>query len=135
MLVSAGATTQVTVKNALKMQRRDRRPLGEILIGLGVASDQVTTELGRQMGLTAIDLDAVAASHEAIDSITAEFARENQVFPYHIDDTGRLHVASGQPQRRGAGGAGCSRLPSGRCGWSSPTRSRCAARSTATTRC
>jgi type IV pilus assembly protein PilB len=97
MLVGSGAASPNVVKTALKQQKRDRRPLGEILIGLGVSSDQVTTELGRQMGLTAIDLDAIAASHEAIDSITASFAREHQVFPYMIDDTGRLHVATGHP--------------------------------------
>jgi type IV pilus assembly protein PilB len=97
LLVTAGAATPEMIKAALKQQRRDRRPLGEILVQLGVASDQITVGLGQQMGVTAVDLDAIPVNHEAIDTLSAAFAREHLVFPYLIDDDGRLHVATGRP--------------------------------------
>ena len=100
LLVGTGATSADVVKSALKQQKRDRRPLGEILVQLGVPSDQVTSGLGQQMGRTALDLEAITASHEAIDSVSAAFAREHSVFPYMIDEAGVLHVACNRPDDR-----------------------------------
>ena len=45
LLVEAGAATKDQVKGALKQQRHNHRPLGEILVGLGVRSDVVTQAL------------------------------------------------------------------------------------------
>jgi type IV pilus assembly protein PilB len=97
LLVSAGATTPMMVKVALKQQRRDRRPIGEILVQLGVPSEQVTAGLGQQMGMTAIDLDLLPVSHDAIDTLPAAFAHEHRVFPFLIDPDGRLHLATTKP--------------------------------------
>jgi type IV pilus assembly protein PilB len=97
LLVGAGAASPVLVKAALKQQRRDRRPIGEILVQLGVPSEQIATVLGQQLGMTAIDIDQLPVNHDAIDSLTAEFAHQHSVFPYLIDDDGRLHVATTSP--------------------------------------
>ena len=96
LLIESGISAD-QVKTALKQQRRDRRPLGEILIDLGVPSDKVTSALGVQIGLAPIDLDAVEAEHAAVDSLDAGFVRQHRIFPYRIDDSGRLHIATTNP--------------------------------------
>ena len=103
MLVAGQEATPGQVKNALKQQRRDRRPLGELLVQQGVPSNQVTAALGRQLGLVPIDLDAVEAQHAALDSVTATFARQHNVFPFQIDEDGRLHVATNRPNAADVG--------------------------------
>ena len=98
LLIDAGAVSPDVVKTALKNQRRDRRPIGDLLRALGVPSHQVTRGVSEQLGLATVDLDRVVAAHDAIDSLTAQFAREHSVFPYLIDDEGRLHVATPDPE-------------------------------------
>lgn len=97
LLVQDGAASLDQVKNALRQQRKDHRPLGELLEQLGVPSASVTTAVGWQLGLAPVDLDTIHLQPEAIDSLTALFARKHQVVPYGIDDQGRLHVASTRP--------------------------------------
>jgi type IV pilus assembly protein PilB len=97
LLVQDGAASLDQVKNALRQQRKDHRPLGELLVHLGVPSASVTTAVGWQLGLAPVDLDTTYLQPEAIDSLTALFARQHQVVPYGVDDEGRLHVASTRP--------------------------------------
>ncbi|MGH7687170.1 MAG: GspE/PulE family protein [Candidatus Dormibacteria bacterium] len=97
ILVEQSLVGEDAVKSALKQQRRDRRPIGEILTGLGVPSDSITSALGLQMGLTPVDLDHVEAEHAAIDALDAGFVRQHRIFPLRIDDSGRLHVATPNP--------------------------------------
>jgi type IV pilus assembly protein PilB len=97
LLVQDGAASLDQVKNALRKQRKDRRPLGELLVQLGVPSASVTTAVGWQLGLAPVDLDTIYLQPEAVDSLTALFARQHQVVPYGVDDEGRLHVASTRP--------------------------------------
>ena len=97
LLIQDGAASPDQVKNALRQQRRDRRPLGELLVGLGVPSDVVTRTVGRQLGLAPVDLDVVPIQPEAIDCLTAAFARTHEVVPYKIDEQGALHVATTRP--------------------------------------
>jgi type IV pilus assembly protein PilB len=97
LLILDGAASADQVKNALRQQRRDRRPLGELLVRLGVASESVTTVVGKQLGLAPVDLDTVPIQTDAIDTITPGFAREHEIVPYRIDDQGALYVASNRP--------------------------------------
>jgi type IV pilus assembly protein PilB len=97
LLILDGAASPAQVKNALRQQRRDRRPLGELLVRLGVPSERVMTVLAQQLGLAPVDLDAVVIQPDAIDSLTAGFAREHEIVPYRIDDQGALYVASTRP--------------------------------------
>jgi type IV pilus assembly protein PilB len=97
LLVDAGAATKDQVKHALKQQRHNHRPLGEILVGLGVRSDVVTQALMAKLGLTPLDLDKIEAQPEAVETVTSAFAREHRIFPYALDDEGRLHVATIKP--------------------------------------
>ena len=97
LLVEEGAVSVDQLKSALKEQRRNRRPLGEILRLLGVSSRDVTRGVGAQLGLTAVDLDRIVAAHDAVDSVSAAFARQHFILPYLIDDQGYLHVACANP--------------------------------------
>lgn len=97
VLIDQGGATTELIKKALKLQRRDRRMLGEILLDLGVPSSQVNAALGLQFGVTLLDLDDIEPEHAAIDSLDAGFVRQNQIFPFVIDDAGRLHVATVDP--------------------------------------
>jgi type IV pilus assembly protein PilB len=97
LLVDAGAATKDQVKAALKQQRHNHRPLGEILVGLGVRSDVVTQALTAKLGLTPLDLDRIVAQPEAVETVTSAFAREHKIFPYAIDEEGTLHVATIKP--------------------------------------
>jgi type IV pilus assembly protein PilB len=101
LLVGSGAATKAQVKVALKQQRRDHRPLGEILVSLGVRSDLVTKALIAKLGLTALDLDSVDTQPEAVESVTSAFAREHRIFPYKVDEEGLLHVATIKPDDLG----------------------------------
>lgn len=97
LLIQDGAASANQVKDALRQQRHDRRPIGELLVGLGVPSARVTVVVGQQLGLSPVDIDNVVIQHEAVDSIGAGFAREHGLMPYAIDEQGRLHVATGNP--------------------------------------
>lgn len=97
VLIEQGGATADVVKKALKLQRRDRRKLGEILLDLGVPPSQVNAALGLQFGVTLLDLDDLEPEHAAIDSLEAGFVRQHHVFPYRLDEQGRLHVATIDP--------------------------------------
>jgi type IV pilus assembly protein PilB len=98
LLVGWKVATDDQVRKALKRQRKDRRPLGAILVDLGVPSDRVTGAVGWQMGLTPLELDKVEADWRAVGTIDGTFARARNVFPYHIDDDGVLRVATLNPR-------------------------------------
>ena len=97
VLIESGGATADVVKRALKLQRRDKRRLGEILLDLGVPPSQVNAALGLQFGVTLLDLDDLEPEHAAIDSLDAGFVRQRHIFPYRIDEQGRLHVAAVDP--------------------------------------
>src|ERR1700692_712266 len=97
LLIDSRAASKDQVKVALRLQRRDHRPLGEILVALGVRSDLVTRALTAKRGLIPLDLDTIEAEPEAVESLSAAFAREHRVFPYGVDEDGILHVATIKP--------------------------------------
>ncbi|MGH7722263.1 MAG: GspE/PulE family protein [Candidatus Dormibacteria bacterium] len=97
LLIRAGAASSDQVRMALRRQRRERRPLGELMVQLGVPSQAVTATVGEQLGLAPVDLDSVLIQPDAIDCLTAAFARQHEVVPYAIDDDGAVHVATSRP--------------------------------------
>jgi type IV pilus assembly protein PilB len=101
VLIDSGAASKDQVKVALKLQRRDHRPIGEILVALGVRSDLVTRALSAKLGLIPLDLDSIEAEPEAVESVSAAFAREHRIFPYGVDEEGFLHVATIKPDDLG----------------------------------
>ena len=99
LLIRQGGATADVIKKALKLQRRDRRMLGQILLELGVSPSQVNAALGTQFGVTLLDLDDLEPEHAAVDSLDAGFVRQLHIFPYRIDEQGRLHVATVDPSK------------------------------------
>jgi type IV pilus assembly protein PilB len=97
LLIDSGAATKDQIKVALRLQRRDHRPLGEILVSLGVRSDLVTRALIAKLGLIPLDLDTIEPQPEAVESVSSAFAREHRIFPYGVDEEGFLHVATIKP--------------------------------------
>ena len=98
LLVGWKVTNDDTIRKALKKQRKDHRPIGTLLVELGVPSERVTGAVGWQMGLTPVELDKIEADWRAVHTIDGGFAREKSVFPYRIDDDGVLRVASLNPR-------------------------------------
>ncbi len=98
ILVESRTIKQGAVRDALKRQKRERRPIGEILVDLGLAREQLLYALGRQMGMRPIDLDETAIEVEALDAVDAAIARALEVMPLWIDSEGRLHLASSRPR-------------------------------------
>ncbi|HET9050333.1 MAG TPA: GspE/PulE family protein [Candidatus Dormibacteraeota bacterium] len=97
ILLDQGAATPEAVKRALRRQRRDKRPIGELLVEEGVAEGLVIRAIGLQIGRTAIDVDDLVPDEDALAAIDAATARRLGVLPLRIDVTGRLHVASPSP--------------------------------------
>ncbi|TMB90955.1 MAG: type II/IV secretion system protein, partial [Chloroflexi bacterium] len=92
LLVGWKVTNDDTIRKALKKQRKDRRPIGALLV------DLVTGAVGWQMGLTPVELDKIEADWRAVHTIDGGFAREKNVVPYRIDDEGVLRVATLNPR-------------------------------------
>jgi len=97
LLIEHGVASARLVNKALKRQRRDHRPLGAILVELGVPSDRITHVLSTQIGVAPVDLDRVDVQPEAVDTVSAAYARQYGVLPYMIDDEGRVHIATSNP--------------------------------------
>ena len=74
LLIADGSASSGQVKKALKRQRLTRRPLGEILVTLGVSSERITSMLSSQTGVAPINLDSVVAEPEAVDSVKTDVA-------------------------------------------------------------
>src|SRR6202140_1262267 len=97
VLIDSGAASKDQVKVALKLQRRDHRPIGGISFAPGVPRALGTRALSAKLGLIPLDLDSIEAEPEAVESVSAAFAREHRVFPYGVDEEGFLHVATIKP--------------------------------------
>jgi len=85
------------LSSALRRQRRDHRRLGEVLVELGVPSIAITRAVAKQMAADITDLDGFEIDERAIEMVDGQVARELNIVPTHIDDTGHLHVATSDP--------------------------------------
>ena len=97
ILVGNGVVDGRLIKQALKRQKRDRRPLGELLQELGVREADVINAIGVQIGRAAVDLDDLNPQQEALAALDAGTARRLNVIPISIDAAGRIHFATSRP--------------------------------------
>jgi type IV pilus assembly protein PilB len=97
ILVTNGVVDGRLIKQALKRQRRDRRPLGELLQELGVREADVIAAIGVQIGRAAVDLDDLMPTPEALATLDAGTARRLNVIPVSVDAAGRIHFATSRP--------------------------------------
>jgi len=97
ILVGNGVVDGRLIKQALKRQKRDRRPLGELLQELGVREADVIAAIGTQIGRAAVDLDDLNPQQEALATLDGATARRLNVIPVSIDAASRIHFATSRP--------------------------------------
>ncbi|KAA3606728.1 MAG: type II/IV secretion system protein [Planctomycetota bacterium] len=96
-LLEKGVLDQRKLEVAIKEQRRAHRPLGEILVSLGFASEEdVAGLLAEDLGLDLVPASAIEGDGELLDRIDAGFARRTQSFPIALED-GVLRVGCVDP--------------------------------------
>ena len=97
MLVVRSVTTDYVVRSALRRQRRDKRPIGELLVDEGVRESEVVGALAEQLGYNAVDLAVVEPQDEALYMLDAATARSLGVLPFLVDELGMVHCAIADP--------------------------------------
>src|SRR5687767_12163715 len=91
LLIDTGVLTEVTLDEALVIQRTDRRRLGEILVDRGLVSPQQLAQLlSHQMSCPWISLTHLDIAPEVLALVSEDLALEHGVVPVH------LRVSKGQ---------------------------------------
>ncbi|MGP8161009.1 MAG: GspE/PulE family protein [Candidatus Dormibacteria bacterium] len=90
-------TTQGAVRSALRHQRRDRRPIGELLVDAGVPEGDVVAALAEQLGYNPVDLEHIVPEDDALFLLDAATARRLGALPFLIDELGMVHCAIANP--------------------------------------
>jgi type IV pilus assembly protein PilB len=97
-LVASRLITEGQLLRALEMQLETPRPLGAVLVELGVLDeDRLTAVLGEHLSIAVADLRRERVDPEAAQLVPAEFARRNVLLPMSKED-GRLAVAMADPE-------------------------------------
>ena len=99
VLAEEGVLTPGQIETALAEQRRtgSTKKFGEVLIGLGLASEQaVLRALSRQLNCPIADLGAEPPEPDALSVVPSEFAMRNHLLPLRVSSTS-LVVAMGDP--------------------------------------
>jgi type IV pilus assembly protein PilB len=97
LLLDSNQIAKKTLGAGLKRQRRSGRRLGDVLVELGVPTSAITEAVAQQLATQVVDLDSARIDRVAVDSIDAAVARELGVVPTHVDEDGRLHIATADP--------------------------------------
>lgn len=101
LLVAQRVIDGEQLQTALGHQRRWGGRLGEILVGLGFASEKTISQaLSRQLGVPQVDLSTVAISENALAKVPFEICQRYRLIPLAIrrDEKGSfLHVAMADP--------------------------------------
>jgi type II secretory ATPase GspE/PulE/Tfp pilus assembly ATPase PilB-like protein len=98
-LIAAGLISADQLKIALIEQKREGRPLGEVLVSLGFVTEETFRDaLSEKLGADSAQLQGLVADRAALALIPKDVARRCQVFPMSLDkDSGELHVATADP--------------------------------------
>ena len=97
-LVASSLISEGQLRRALELQLETSRPLGAVLLELGVLDeDQLTAVLGEHLAIAVVDLRKEVVDPEAAQLVPAEFARRNVLLPIRSED-GRLAVAMADPE-------------------------------------
>lgn len=101
LLIAQSVIDSEQLKTALGHQRRWGGRLGEILVGLGFASERAISQaLSRQLGIPEVDLASLAVSENAVAKVPFELCQRYRLIPLAIrrDERGSfLHVAMADP--------------------------------------
>ncbi len=96
-LLLSGMINQKTLDHALRLQKTQKKKLGQILIELGVIDDVVVAKaLSRQLGIPYVRLKNERISQEALAMVPPAMAEENLLLPIRIKGK-KLVVAMANP--------------------------------------
>ncbi|MES9843048.1 MAG: ATPase, T2SS/T4P/T4SS family [Candidatus Sedimenticola sp. PURPLELP] len=95
LLIDKGILTKDQLSIALTEQKRQNKPLGQVLVQIGFISESVIRDvLGDQLGQDSIDLTKVVPDSEVIKLIPKDHARRYHLLPISLDEgKGTLTVA------------------------------------------
>lgn len=99
ILVRSGTIDGDELEVALQRARQIRRPLGTVLVELGLATEKdVTQALSRQLNVPSMDLDSAQISADVTRWVDVELAEKFRVFPVGADPgQALLRVATSDP--------------------------------------
>jgi type IV pilus assembly protein PilB len=96
-LVALRLISEGQLRRALELQPQTSRPLGALLLELGMLDeDRLTSILGEHLAIAVVDLRREPVDPEAAQLVPAEFARRNVILPIRMED-GLLAVAMADP--------------------------------------
>src|SRR5512143_3124101 len=96
-LLETGLLDQEGLMRALAEQRSKRGKLGEVIVSLGLATEQeIGQVLSLQLGIPTIDLKNTPVEPQAIELIQEKVARKHLIIPVTIDHRD-LHIAMADP--------------------------------------
>lgn len=96
-LVESGLISEGDLTKALSEQRTKRGKLGDVVVGLGMATEsEISQALAIQLGIPLIDLQNTPVEPQAIELIGEKVARKHLIIPVAIDHK-ELHIAMADP--------------------------------------
>jgi type IV pilus assembly protein PilB len=99
VLTKLKKVTREQVHEALQLQKSRKKPLGELLVGMGYISEaDVMEALAGQAGMRMVSVDESTIPQEVIDALPAETANTYQVVPLEFDASTRsIKIAMKSP--------------------------------------
>jgi type IV pilus assembly protein PilB len=97
LLIGRGVVDGGAVRTALRKQRRDHRPIGELLVDGGARESEVVAVLAEQLGYSHVDLEDVTPDEDALYLLQADVARRIGALPLTVDEMGMAHFALSNP--------------------------------------
>jgi len=86
ILNKMGKVTRDQVQEALELQKKQRQPIGQLLVELGyISPDDLNLALAIQAGMEIIDLDDIDITHDVAHMITSEMAQAYHIIPTSYD--------------------------------------------------
>jgi type IV pilus assembly protein PilB len=101
LLINSGIIVEAQVQEALDIQKKKKKKLGEILLELGyINSHDLVRMLSEQAAIPFIELKPEMLDEKLIKSFPEDFLYDNNIIPlYEIDE--KLHFAIGDPTDQG----------------------------------
>lgn len=98
LLIQEGHLTEEQLERALKLQKRENKKLGELLIGAGmVADDEVLSSLSRHLGMPAVRLRPGLIDPQIVDVVDKDVAEKHAIIPlFKVGNV--LTLAMAEPQ-------------------------------------
>ncbi len=98
LLLERRAVTVAQLEEALRRQREHPRPLGAVLVEMGlVREEELILVLGTQLRLSTREIDPYAVPLELLRLLPRELAVRHSIFPLEVRRGGRLVVAAERP--------------------------------------